>query len=470
MKSNLRILFLIICLVSFQDADAQLFKRLKKRAKEKAKNIENKVINKVDEEVDKTIDGAIEGRGDRNQGKPTPTTNNTKADTAKKDFGDISINHAQKYGNVAITEVSQVKVGKTDTGYTISGNWWSHQADIYDGFYITIKTDQDLKGNTNATKRTFKIPEEASMQLGYDPQLPYNKKSEDNKVRAVTDDYQNYDVLKGEVTLTVLSDEKIQVSFSGNASLRTVIRKANSDDFSESFYETSISGTIDGDSPKYTSEETVTQTQETQNTSNSGYSITPTTGNTPTPGIYQFSYETVNKITAPKQNRTYIMSYLINPKADYVAMKVDMSDYSEAEMTGESIIVTDKGNVHIFVESAGMKLRMSNGMMGGQKIENPTDQMANHDYGKFNKTGNTKTILGATCHEYNLSDSNTKVSIWVAPSIKLPNWFVKNNSIINGLIMEYTVESSEGKMKSEIIEIKENISKTINPKEYRKMF
>jgi len=465
MKSKLRILFLILCLVSFQDANAQLFKKLKKRAKEKAKNIENKVVNKVDEEVDKTVDGALEGRGNPNQGKPTPQTEN-----AKKDFGDITINHSQKYGSVAITETSQVKVSKTNSGYTISGNWWSHQADIYDGFNITIKTDQDLKNTTDTQKRTFKIPEEATMQLGYDPQLPYNKKTEDNFVRAVTNDYQNYDVLKGEVTVTVLSDAKVQISFSGTASLRTVIRKANSDDFSESFYEASISGTLDGESPKFISAETIIQTNTTQNNSDSGYSITPTTsGTAPTPGIYQFSYETVNRITVPKQDRTYKISYLINPNADYVAMKMDMSDYSEAEMTGESIIVTDKGNAHIFVESAGMKLRMSNGMMG-QKMENPTDQMANHDYGKLTKTGNTKTILGATCHEYSMSDSNTKVSIWVAPSIQLPNWFVKNTSLVNGHIMEYTVDSSEGNMKSEVIEIKKNINKTINPKEYRKMF
>ncbi|MEM6684495.1 MAG: hypothetical protein AAF617_01770 [Bacteroidota bacterium] len=468
MKSKFRILFLIICLVSFQDADAQLFKRLKKRAKEKAKNLENKVLNKVDEEVDKTIDGAIEGRGNPNQGKPTPPK--TAAATAKKDFGDITINHTQKYGSVAITETSQVKVNKTDSGYTISGNWWSHQADIYDGFNITIKTDQDLK-DPNATKRMFSIPDEATFQLGYDPQLPYNKKSEDNFKRAVTDDYQNYDLTNGLITINMLSDTKVQITFSGAATFRTVIRQANSDDFSESFYEASITGQLDSNSPKFISEETVTQTNTTQNTSNtgSGYSITPTSGTAPAPGIYQFSYETVTEISVPGEKKAYKMSYLLNPNTKYIGMKVDVSEYSDGEMNGESIIVMDEGNAHVFVETAGMKMRMSNGMMG-QKMQNPTEQMANYDYTKLQKTGNTKTILGATCHEYMMADKDIKINFWVAPDIKLSNWFIQNTGVIDGYIMEYAVESKDGKMTSKTLAIKENISKTINPKEYKKMF
>lgn len=466
MKSKLHILFFIACLISFQSADAQLFKRLKEKAKQKAKNIENKVVNKIEKKVDKTIDDTIEGRGNPNQGKPTPPKGEEAV--AKKDFGDISINHSQKYGNVAITELSQVKVAKSNTGYTISGNWWSHQADIYDGFNITIKTDKDLKDTS--TKRTFSIPSEATIQLGYDPQLPYNKKSEDNFTRAVTDDYQNYDMLKGEVTITMLSDEKVQISFSGNASLRTVIRKANSDDYSETFYDASISGTVDAKDPKFSSEETITKTKDTQNTSNSGYSITQNSnGEAATPGTYQFAYEAVTEISVPKQGRSYKMSYLLNPNTKYIAMKADMSEYSDGEMGGESIIVMDKGSVHIFVESGGMKLRMSKGMMG-QQMQNPTDQMANYDYTKLQKTGNTKTILGATCYEYAMADKDVKINFWVAPSVKLSNWFIQDTGVIDGYIMEYAVQSNEGNMTSTTVAIKENINKTINPKEYKKMF
>lgn len=466
MKSKLHVLLFIFCFGAFQHADAQLFKRLKKKAKEKVEKAENDIINKIDKKVDKTIDDAVEGKKD-SKAKNTKTKNT-------KDFGEVIIKHSKKFGSVAITEASQINVNKTNSGYTMRGSWWSHEADIYDGFILTIKTDQNLKHDTeeakNKSRQVFKIPEEATLKLGYDPQLPYNKKPEDNFKRAVTDDYQNYEISSGEVAIDVLSDETIQISFSGKVTLREVIRKANTDDYSETFFEASVTGGIDSKTPKFTNEETVvTNNENTSSTTTSGTTTPNYETSNVAPGSYHFTHETVTKITVSEQDRSYKMSYLINPNAKYIAIKANVSEYSEGEMDGESIIVMDKGNTHIFVETAGMKMRMSNGMMG-QKMNNPTDQMANYDYAKLTKTGKTKTILGAECHEYTMSDSDIKMNLWVAPNINLPNWFVQNNEIIKGHIMEYTIQSKDGNMKSEIIEIKDHISKTINPKEYKKMF
>ncbi|WP_430409786.1 DUF4412 domain-containing protein [Kordia sp.] len=467
MKHKLSILFLIFCVLSFQNADAQIFKKAKARAKQKAKELENKALNKVEEKAEKTVDDVLEGRNDPNAGKPTSKN--------EKDFGDVIIKHSKKYGSVQITEATKVKVTKTNSGYKITGNWWSHEADIYDGFSIEIKTDKNLKHDIeeakNAGIHVFKIPEEASLLLGYDPQLPYNKKPENDFKRAVTDDYQNYNISKGEVSIDVLSDETIQISFSGKVTLREVIRKANIDEYTETFFEASITGGIDSKTPQFFNNESITKKKDDEKSvTSSGNMNSEGTSNNTVAGTYNFTHETVTKITVPEQNRTYNMSYLINPNAKYIAIKADMSEYSDEEMNGESIIVMDKGNAHIFVETAGMKMRMSNGMMGQQKMNNPTDKMMNYDYANLTKTGKTKTILGATCYEYTMSDSNVKMNLWVAPSINLPNWFVQNNEVIKGHIMEYTIVSNEGTMKSEIIAINDNISKTINPKEYKKMF
>jgi len=468
MKQKLSVLFFIIFLFSFQNADAQLFKRLKKKAKEKAKQIENKVIDKIDKETDKTIDDAIEG------GKDTESSTKDAKKTA--DFGDVTLNHSQKYGSVQITEVSKVKVSKNDSGYTIRGNWWSHEADIYDGFMVTINTTENLKQDSedakNTAKRVFKIPKEASLKLGYDPQLPYNKKPEGNFKRAVTDDYQNYDILEGEVTISVLTDESIQIEFSGKGSLREVIRKAgNPDDYTETFFEASISGGIDAKTPQFINEQTIIKKDKnTQPSTTQTTNVENTQTTSATPGLYNFTSETVTKITVSEENKTYTMSYLLNPNAEYIGISVEMNQYSDGDMNGESIIVMDNGNSHIFVETSGMKMRMSSAMMGQQKMQNPTDQMANYDYTNLSKTGNTKTILGETCEEYVMSDNNTKINLWVAPNLKLPNWFAQNNEVFKGYIMEYSIESKEGTMKSEVIEIKKNTHKTINPKEYKKMF
>jgi len=466
MKLKLSVLLSILCLLSFQNADAQLFKRIKKKAKEKAKSIENKVINKVENKADKKINDVLEGKND-SKSKTTQSKNT-------KDVGDVIIKHSNNFGTVEITEATTVKVNKTNSGYTISGNWWSHDADIYDGFILNIKTDKNLKHDTeeakNAGRQVFKIPEEASLKLGYDPQLPYYKKPEGDFKRAVTNDYQNYSISKGEVSVDVLSDETIQVSFSGKATLKRRMKKAD-DEYTKTYFEAEVTGGIDSNTPQFSTNASVAMTSESsRNTSTSVSTTQNTKGTNAVAGVYNFTHETVTKVTVPDQNRTYTMSYLLNPTAEYIAIKVNMNEYSDEEVNGESIIVMDKENVHIFVETAGMKMQMSNSMMGQQKMQNPTDQMANYDYSKLKKTGKTKTILGAECHEYTMADNTVKVNLWVAPNVNLPNWFVQNNAVLKGHIMEYSMESKDGNMKSETIEIKDNISKVINPKEYKKMF
>ena len=466
MKSKLHILFFIACLISYQSADAQLFKRLKEKAKQKAKNIENKVINKIDNKVEKTIDDAIEEKEDSK--KETSRREDPTA-TKEKDFGDVTINHSKTYGSVTLTETRQIKVDKTNSGYTIYGNWWSHKADIYDGFMIVISTTQNLK-DSNTGKQTFKIPEEATLKLGYDPELPFKQQSVDGFSRAVTDDYQKYEIAKGEVTIDVLSDENIKISFSGTASLTKRTKNPNSEFPDKTFYDATISGNIDSKTPLFQNQETIVK-QDGDKKSKS-YSDTMTDENipAPAPGTYLFSSEVVTEIRSPKENRSHKISYLLHPKAKYIAIKADLGAYSDEEMEGESIIVMDQGNTHVFVESNGMKMRMSNGMMGQENMSNLTDQMAQYDYTKLQKTGNTKTILGATCYEYAMADSSTKVNFWVAPSIKLSNWFIQDHSSLDGYIMEYTIQSNKETMTSTTIAIKNNINKTINPKEYKKMF
>ena len=187
-------------------------------------------------------------------------------------------------------------------------------------------------------------------------------------------------------------------------------------------------------------------------------------------GVYQFNFETVVKVTNLDDNEIYKLSYLLNPNEKYIGIKADMSDYSDQDMSGESIIVMDSGDSHVFVETQGMKMRMSQGMVGGNQQQNPTEQMANYDYTNIKKTGRTKTVLNANCEEYVMSDDKVKMELWVAPNIDLPNWFIQNKDILKGHIMEYTITSKNGNIKSEIIAINDNISKTINPKNYKKMF
>jgi hypothetical protein len=69
-----------------------------------------------------------------------------------------------------------------------------------------------------------------------------------------------------------------------------------------------------------------------------------------------------------------------------------------------------------------------------------------------------------------MSDDENSIRFWVAPELVIPNWFMQNQDVIQGHILEYTVDSEDGKMTMTTLEIKENINKTFNPSDYKKMF
>lgn len=237
----------------------------------------------------------------------------------------------------------------------------------------------------------------------------------------------------------------------------------------ENKIERKIEKTIDNQIDSIGKKETK-KSKTTETSKDKAFNKQKSTSTTLEPSLYKFTFETKAKVTTSEDNRSYEMYYLLNPNENYIGLKVDMAAYSDDDVEGESIIVTDNGNSHIFIETQGMKMQISQNMMGAQQMQNPTDQMINYDYTKLNKTGNTKAILGTTCYEYVMSDDKVKMNLWVAPSINLPNWFIQNQDIVKGHIMAYSIESKDGKMTSETIAINENINKTINPKDYKKMF
>lgn len=477
MKTIIKLIIFTVFIGNCQPAEAQFLKKLKKKAQDKITEVENKVIDKVENKADKAIDDVLNGdkNSKKDQSEEIDDESNVDVNT---DFGDVIIKHNNNFGSVLIKEISKIKISKSANSYRVNGTWWSHEADIFDGFVLNIKTTENLKhddeNNANNGKlKVFKIPEEATLQLGYDPNLPYFKAAEsndDNFIAAVSDDYQNYEISKGEVSIDVLTDDAIQISFLGKVTLKKMIKSTSTiDDYSEQFFESTITGGIDGVSPEFINNSSIQNKKEEKQAANTNTVKKKSSANG-TSTIYNFTHETVVEITSPEEDKTYKISYLLNSNENYVGIKADMSEYTEAEMDGESIIIMDDNTAHVFVETAGMKMQMSGVDMGGQQMKNPSDQMSNYDYANLKKTGKTKIILGATCYEYVMSDDATSIQLWVAPSINLPNWFGADSEAIDGHIMAYNVKSKEGNITSETIAIKDNISITINPKDYKKMF
>ena len=461
MKIQKALVLFMIALFSANSAQAQLFKRLKDKAKQKLER-------SVEEAVEKEIDSFSLEKKKTKKEKRREKKSNSEQITSKGTSGSAVLKHAHKYGNYPIDEFGKAKLERTNSGVKIFGSWVTHAADIHDGYVLDIPNGNALlfKDDQPILEQiTFKIPEEATLKLSYDPFWEPELEDENGFSSAVTRDYQTYDIESGEVIIDVVSKGNVQFSFTGAMQLETRIKNQNNteQEYTSSFMSSSISGAIDVGPVQFFDNRMRKETNEETQVIN----LPSLDNNAAIPGIYNFTFKTDVKLTNLDENETYQISYLLNPEAKYIGM---MADMSEEEMNGESLIVLDGEDVHIFVEAECMKMRMSQGMMGGQQMQNPAEEMANYDYTNLKKTGNTKSILGAECHEYVMSDNNVSIELWVAPEVTLPNWFIQNTEVLNGHIMEYTITSNEGNMRSETIAINDHINKTINPKEYKKMF
>lgn len=439
-------LILILSITFFTTSQGQILKKLKRK-------IDQKIENKIDRKIDKVIDDALDGEIKK---KEKPTNNNDQKSNRNldKDFGDINIS-SKIHETIGIKKLGKVKVVQNENNYRISGSWWTHSADIPDGFTLEIKNASSLKSANNPQKTKFKIPEEATLHLAYDPSMPNLKSKINNRTQAVTDKYVSYNISQGTVSVFQLDDNTIHFGFTG---------------------ENGLKGNLQGLSPDFISK------HSQSNNKRSSRSVESTTSNNqpklnssfPSAGTFEFNYEFINKITTDKENETYTLSYLFNANEEYFGMKVDMSDLAEESMEGESIIIYDNGTSFIFVDAQGMQIQMSSASAQQQAM--PSDQMANYDYSDVKKTGATKSILGYTCNEYTLTDQSNKVIMWVAPDFKIPNWFTtqqnqSNQEIdLNGYVLEYNVQSDDGNMTMKTIKINENASIKIVGSDYKKMF
>lgn len=464
MKPQKLFLSVLFAVFLISGIDAQIFKRLKERTKQKLER-------KAEEAIEKEIDSFSFKNKKEEKQKTEKGVGDNAQNSIKTTAGSAVIKHGRKYGNYLIEEFGKAKLERTNEGIKIFGSWVTHAADIHDGYVLEIPNGNNqlfIDDQPTQKQITLKIPEEAMLKLSYDPVWEAEKSDENGFSRAVTKEYQSYNIESGEVIIDVVSEDNIQFSFSGKTQLETRIKNSNNSDneYVSTYITSSLSGAVDVGPIQFFDNRIKKESEERVQEMNS-----PTiSSSTSVPGVYDFTFETEVIITNLDDNETYKMSYLLNPSASYFGIKADMGSYSDEEVEGESLIVMDGDDVHIFVETQGMKMRMSQGIMGGEQMKNPAKEMAAYDYTNLTKTGKTKTILDAECHEYKMQDNQVKIELWVAPSVNLPNWFVQNKEVLEGHIMEYTLTTKDGKMKSQTIAINDHIRKTINPKDYRKMF
>lgn len=472
LKINYKILaaFIMLSVCCAPTTDAQIWKKLKKKAKEKIKKTEDKLLNKLENKTDKAIDSTLDGKK-----KNTKKSTKVKEDSTK-DYGDFSISHTTKYGNVTVDKLGRTKIIKQGNELELSGSWWSHSADIHDGYVLVLKNGISID-DVN-TKGKFLIPSEATLKLSYDPSLPNKVKSTNGFARAVTKNYQTYFLTKGEVTIDIQKGQKVEFSFSGEAEITTSVTENENGDYTKTKATSMVLGAFNTTDPEFL----ITKIKKEKKKRNNDTSISESDKKalleklSPTvniPSSFSFNKSIEVEIISNRGEK-YPVEFLTGNYPDIYGMSVASK---EMQGQGEVIMVMTPKSSTMFMNVAGMKMKKSSSVdqLGDQY--NMSEKLPEGDDFGYVKTGKTKTIIGYTCEEYKVdydyTNSKGSASFWISKdfpiqNMELPMMGMKlNNPYLSGFVLELNSTHEGESMTMKVTKVS-NRSLTINSSDYKK--
>lgn len=174
-------------------------------------------------------------------------------------------------------------------------------------------------------------------------------------------------------------------------------------------------------------------------------------------------------------NEKATLDFLFNSKdTNVVCMTLDSASMSGGDaMEGQVYTVMTSKSTTMFMDMPGMKMKkkVSNDELG--KFDN-SDKVPGKD--DLKKTGNTKTILGYTCHEYLYRNDGGTVRVWVTKdNFPIKNKFIpilgmKPQGPIKGFVMELSFQTKNGNGHVKVTKIDLNKSLKIDASKYKSMF
>ncbi|MEO9571052.1 MAG: hypothetical protein ABJH82_09800 [Polaribacter sp.] len=466
LKTNYQTLitFLVLSTFTIAPTNAQLWKRLKKKVQNK---VEQKIEEKIDKETDKVIDSTLNGK------KPKKVLKNdkkSKIDDRNKSYGSSSIMHAVLYGAININHLSKTKVNKRGKEVEIIGYWDTFGADVHDGYIIKLKNVDDINKLQN---KTFKIPEEVSLQLDYDALV----KGQFNFDQMVSAPQQGLKFTSGTVTITFNKDENIIINFSGKAKLSNVKTERGKGDFNKGFTLANISGMINTTEPEYTiTRERKTKEKNPVDAHTEDEKMEMLRKVLPTvniPSTFNFNKGIEVKMIDERGDVQNI-EFLIGKYPDIYGMSI-----TTKEMQGQKMLIVNTPKaMTMFINMGGMKIKKSTSIeqMGDQY--NMEDKIPEEGDFEYKKTGNTKTIIGYLCEEvkvdYNYTNQKGSTSFWVSKKFPIQNKALPmlgmkmNNPNFSGFVLEMNTIQNGKKITIEVTNISDK-SVNINTNDYKKM-
>lgn len=184
------------------------------------------------------------------------------------------------------------------------------------------------------------------------------------------------------------------------------------------------------------------------------------------------SYNFNQSITIEMQtegNEKAQIDFLFDRKnSDVICMKLD----NDGDDSGGKVyaVITPTSST-MFMDMPGMKIKKTVSREELGQLDY-SDKMPQHD--DLKKTGNTKTILGYTCHEYSYENDGGKVHAWVANDFPIKQKFVpilgmKKEGPFEGFVLElqYKASNESGTMK--VVKIDTNTNVKIDANAYTSM-
>lgn len=420
MKSLKVVLFSVLMLWA-ADSNAQFWKKIKKKLEKK---VEEKLEQKIDKESDKLIDSTLYGKRKRNdEGKPTSNIPKFTSDSGIL----ILYNHGYEYKTKDISISVYGKFNKKNL---------SESAKTYGSDRVIAPVDA--------------LPE------GY--------------VLANNDDgYLNSK--DGQVQIHMADSTKIVYSLKGTWNTFEGNKPVNG-----SFVTLSMADIVD---KRNTLKERSTSKNKNTNTSNTNTVTSNKNKNTNSPTVNipsTFSFNnTISVEVTTNRGEKQTIDFLIGSYPDIYGISVASK---EMQGQGKVIMVMTPKSSTAFMDVAGMKMKKTTSLDQIGDEFNVSDKLPEDGDFQYQKTGNTKTILGYNCEEYRVDykyqNDEGSASFWVSKDFPIQNKALPmlgmsmNNPNFSGFVLELN-STHQGRTTTMKVTDMSNINTTINTNEFRTM-
>ncbi|WP_299678544.1 DUF4412 domain-containing protein [uncultured Tenacibaculum sp.] len=179
---------------------------------------------------------------------------------------------------------------------------------------------------------------------------------------------------------------------------------------------------------------------------------------------YSFKGSVTVEVSNEKNDKT-VFNLLFNRREDVICMEMNVDG------TNQIYNVITPSKIISLINADGMKIKKES-----ESIEfDNSDRMPQGEEGLI-KTGNTKTILGYNCEEYQYKNEEGSASIWVTSRFPIKSNYapllgMTNNTNIKGFVLELNYESKSGeKGLVQVIKIEKDKKQEINTADYKSMF